>query len=143
MAVEVRVEDVLVIFASVRASEAVASRAWNTSGATCALALARALFRIGCAEASSRPKLDVPGEMLAPRARFGDEDIVVTVVVAVRGLSMDEVIALLDELGITPVISSLLIRDLISSSSSQTVEGAVVETEDSVPSAPTAGGEGS
>ncbi len=66
---------------------------------------------------------------------FGEDDIVVTVVVAVRGRSrvaLDTAAA--DELGSCPVSSSLRILDLRSSNSSQTVEGAVVESVDSVPS---------
>jgi len=73
--------------------------------------------------------------MLFPRPCFGDEDIVVTVVVAVRGRSPEaDEIAAPDDGGNFPVNSSLRIRDFMSSSSSQTVDGAVVETVDSVPS---------
>lgn len=67
--------------------------------------------------------------------RFGDRELVVIVVVAVGGRSRKVLdIAPLDEAGNTPVISSLRILDFMSSSSSQTVEGAVVDTVDSVPS---------
>lgn len=61
----------------------------------------------------------------------GDDDTVVTVVVAVRGLSPDE----LDELppptaGIRPVTSRRRIRDFRSSNSSQTDDAAFVELEE-------------
>jgi hypothetical protein len=74
--------------------------------------------------------------MLFPRPRFGDVDIVVTVVVAVGGRSFEaREIAAPDVAGSFPVNSSLCILDLRSSNSSQTVDGAVVDTVDSVPSA--------
>jgi hypothetical protein len=74
--------------------------------------------------------------MLFPRPLFGDEDMVVTVVVAVGGRSLEaRDIAAPDVAGNFPVNSSLCIRDLRSSNSSQTVDGAVVDTVDSVPSA--------
>ena len=62
---------------------------------------------------------------------FGDDDIVVTVVVAVLGLSIDDMAAA-DEVGSLPVSSSFLMRDFRSSSSSHTVDGAVVDIVDSV-----------
>lgn len=66
---------------------------------------------------------------------FGDEDTVVTVVVAVRGRSPAiEDMAAADEEGSFPVNSSFRIRDFRSSSSSQMVDGAVVDMVDSVPS---------
>lgn len=69
--------------------------------------------------------------------RLGDPDRVVTVVVAVAGRSSDILeTAAPDVDGSFPVNSSRLIRDLRSSNSSQTVEGAVVEAVDSVPSSP-------
>lgn len=55
----------------------------------------------------------------------------VTVVVAVLGRSIDD-IAAADEVGSLPVSSSFLMRDFRSSSSSHTVDGAVVEMVDSV-----------
>lgn len=59
-----------------------------------------------------------------------------TVVVAVGGRSFEaRDIAASDVRGSFPVNSSLCIRDLRSSNSSQTVDGAVVDTVDSVPSA--------
>lgn len=57
--------------------------------------------------------------------------MVVAAVVAVLGLSADDMAAA-DEGGNLPVNSSLRIRDLRSSNSSQTVEGAAVEAVDSV-----------
>lgn len=59
----------------------------------------------------------------------------VTVVVAVRGRSAEaEEIASCEEGGSLPVNSNLRIRDFRSSNSSHTVEGAVVDNVDSVPS---------
>ena len=67
---------------------------------------------------------------------FGDDDIVVMVVVAVGGRSFNAFdIAAFDEFGSAPVSSSLRSLDFSSSSSSQTVDGAVVDTVDSVPAA--------
>ena len=66
---------------------------------------------------------------------LGDADIVVALVVAVRGLSpvaVAEDIAAAEDEGNFPVNSSFFIRDFKSSSSSQTVEGAVVDMVDSV-----------
>ena len=61
--------------------------------------------------------------------------MVVTVVVAVRGRSPEnDDMAAADEGGNLPVRSSVRIRDFRSSSSSQTVDGAVVDNVDSVPS---------
>lgn len=76
------------------------------------------------------------GDMLLFRPRLGDEDMVVTVVVAVGGLSLEaRDIAAPDVGGSFPVNSNLCIRDLSSSNSSHKVDGAVVDTVDSVPSA--------
>ena len=76
------------------------------------------------------------GDVLFPPPCFGDEDIVVTVVVAVRGRSLDvEITAAPDDCGNFPTSSSLRNRDFMSSSSSQNVDCAVVEAVDSVPSA--------
>lgn len=59
----------------------------------------------------------------------------VTVVVAVRGLSPETLdIAAADEGGNFPVSSNFRILDFKSSNSSQTVDGAVVDKVDSVPS---------
>ena len=61
--------------------------------------------------------------------------MVVIVVVAVAGRSpVAAEIAASDDAGIFPVSSSLLILDLRSSNSSQTVDGAFVDTVDIVPS---------
>lgn len=75
------------------------------------------------------------GGELPFRPCFGDDDSVVTVVVAVRGLSPDIVdIAAADEAGNFPVNSNFQILDFRSSNSSHTVDGAVVDNVDSVPS---------
>lgn len=61
--------------------------------------------------------------------------MVVTVVVAVGGRSFEaREMAAPDVAGSLPVSSSLCMRDFRSSSSSQTVDAAVVDTVDSVPS---------
>ena len=74
--------------------------------------------------------------MVLSRLCFGEDDTVVTVVVAVGGLSPKALaIAAPEDWGNLPVTSSLRILDFMSSSSSHTVEGAVVDTVDSVPSA--------
>jgi hypothetical protein len=74
-------------------------------------------------------------EVLVLRPGLGEEETVVTVVVAVRGRSADtEEMASWEDGGSFPVSSNFRIRDLRSSSSSQTVEGAVVDSVDSVPS---------
>ncbi len=100
------------------------------------LDFARAAWRSGRASTGLSATTGSVGDMLLPRPRFGDEDMVVTVVVAVGGRSLEaRDIAAPDVVGSFPVNSSLCIRDLRSSNSSQTVEGAVVETVDSVPSA--------
>ena len=79
--------------------------------------------------------LDSIGDMLLFRPRLGEDDIVVTVVVAVGGRSLDaRDIAAPDVAGSFPVNSNLCILDLSSSSSSHNVDGAVVDTEDAVPS---------
>lgn len=81
-------------------------------------------------------RADSVGDALAFRTRFGDDDIVVTVVVAVGGRSLvAREMAAPDVAGSLPVSSSLCMRDFRSSSSSHTVDAAVVDTVDSVPSA--------
>ena len=71
-----------------------------------------------------------------PRPRLGDVDMVVTVVVAVGGRSTaTPEMAAPEEIGILAVSSSFRNLDLRSSSSSKIVDGAVVDTVDSVPSA--------
>jgi hypothetical protein len=65
-------------------------------------------------------------------ARFGEPDSVVAPVPAVGGLSSGTLeIAALEFFGSLPVNSSRWIRDFSSSSSSQTVDGAAVELDDS------------
>lgn len=120
----------------VRASAAVASKALYISAESRGLDLASAECRRGCNSGGSVP-LTSTGDTLLPRPRcFGDVDIVVTVVVAVGGLSLDaRDMAAPDVAGSFRVSSRRFMRDLRSSSSSHTVEGAVVETVDSVPSA--------
>lgn len=76
------------------------------------------------------------------RPRLGEEESVVTVVVAVGGRSVIAlVIAAPDDVGILAVSSSFRSLDLRSSNSSKMVDGAVVETVDSVPSGRGVGGE--
>ena len=69
------------------------------------------------------------------RSTFGEESIVVGAVVAVFGRSLDSadpVIAALEVGGTLPPSSIRLMRDLRSSSSSQTVDGSVsIEAEES------------
>src|ERR1700722_10545902 len=75
------------------------------------------------------------GDALRFLPLFGDVDIVVIVVVAVGGLSPDACETAAPEVaGSFPVSSSFLIRDFRSSSSSQTVDGAVVDIVESVAS---------
>ena len=75
-----------------------------------------------------------PASWSCLRSCLGDELIVVGAVVVVRGLSElapPPVTAAFEVGGIFPVSSSFLIRDLRSSNSSQTVEGAVCESTES------------
>lgn len=75
-------------------------------------------------------------DALGLRCWFGEDEMVVIVVAAVCGRSAEPFdTAAPDVGGNLPVSSSLRIRDLILSSSSQTVEGAVLESPDSLPSA--------
>ena len=101
------------------------------------LVFARAEFKSGWIPASTGPPgIEVPGDALVSRPWLGDGDIVVTVVVAVSGRSPVVVaMAAPDEAGILAVSSSFFNLDFKSSSSSKIVEGAVVETVDSVPPA--------
>jgi hypothetical protein len=104
--------------------------------ATNGLLLVRAFWSSRWEEASSKVVIEVPGDVPpVPYPRFGEDDTVVVVVVAVRGLSA-EVGEMVDFVGAAtlPPNSSFLILDFKSSNSSQTVDGAVVETLDSVPS---------
>lgn len=114
-----------------KASVIVASSEVYTSPLKTTLALANADCRIGCTGLCSVSAI----EALTLRRCFGEEDKVVMAVFAVRGLSLVGVyIAAEDDGGSFPVSSSFLIRSLRSSSSSQTVDGAVVDSVDSVPS---------
>ncbi len=125
------------IAAKVSASVAVASKTRYMLGLSKGFDLARAECRSGCMLSTPRPlTVDASGDTGLSRLCFGDDDTVVTVVVAVRGLSpKTPAIAAPEDWGILPVSSSLRILDFMSSSSSHTVEGAVVDTVDSVPSA--------
>lgn len=79
--------------------------------------------------------VEASGDALTLWRRLGLDDISVKVVLAVAGRSPYTVdMAALEEEGRLPVSSILRMRDFKSSSSSQTVEGAVVDTVDSVPS---------
>ena len=72
------------------------------------------------------PPIISDGGVSGLRYCFGEEEMVVTVVVAVCGRSPEPFdTAAPDVIGILPVNSSFRIRDFRSSSSSQTVEGAV------------------
>ena len=100
------------------------------------LAFANAEWRRGCKLGKFEFLIvDASGETLPTRRRLGEVEMVVIVVVAVGGRSPLIVdIAALDDFGNSPVSSSLRSLDFKSSSSSQTVDGAVVDTVDSVPS---------
>lgn len=79
---------------------------------------------------------DTPSEPPCRRPCFGEDESVVMVVPAVVGRCPDPfVCVVVKEVGSLPVSSRLLSRDFRVSSSSQTVEGAVVEAVDSVPPA--------
>jgi hypothetical protein len=117
------------------ASVAADSIAVKTSGLTNSFVLLRAERSSGCASRGTTPLL-FPSACagLVPDPRFGEAETVVALVVAVRGRSSDDLDTDVD--GILPVSSSRWILDFKSSSSSQTVDGAAVEDEDSVPSTP-------
>lgn len=120
------------------ASIAADSMAPNTSELTRPFVLVSAERSRGCVSRLNDALL--PASACAapvPEPRFGDADMVVAFVVAVGGRSSDVLDVVAPEVGgILPVSSSLWIRDFRSSNSSQTVEGAAVELEDSVPSTP-------
>ena len=126
-----------VMAAKLSASIAVASRIRYILRSSKGFDLAKAECRSGCTLSTPRPlTVDASGELVLSRRCFGDDDTVVTVVVAVGGLSPKApAIAAPEDWGSLPVSSSLRILDFMSSSSSHTVEGAVVDTVDSVPSA--------
>lgn len=119
-----------------RASFAAVSSARYTSGLRIVLILPSAECKFECA---SRPcdEVELPASVCWPAADFlGETDMVVTVVVAVGGLSSEDLISAAAEVGGSfPVNSRRWIRDFRSSSSSQTVDGALVDVVDSVPSA--------
>lgn len=117
----------------VSASFAVFSNASYTSRFKSDFDFANATLRLGCASLIVR--LERCDTALLPRALLGEDELVVTVVVAVLGLSFEEFnTAAPDVAGIFPITSSLLIRCLISSNSSQMVDCAVVDVVDSVSS---------
>ena len=113
-----------------RASCAVACSFWYTSLLSTALALPSASWRFGCILDGIPSIADCNGAT-AVALCLGEEDMVVAAVVAVFGRS-EAVIAAAEDGGNLPVSSSFLILDFKSSSSSHTVEGAVVEMVDSV-----------
>jgi hypothetical protein len=132
---ETVVDVVASMLVKVKASVAVASSALYTSGPTVVLALAKADCNSVCIEFAVAVAAKTSGEILDLRTCFcfGDEDNVVAVVAAVRGRSPETLdMAAADDDGNLPVNSSFLIRDLRSSNSSHTVDGAVVDNVDSV-----------
>ena len=127
------------MFASDMASSAAASSAPKMSWPRNGLDLDRAECKIGYASFCEDTVLAPSVFCTPPPDRFGDEDMVVTVVVAVGGRSSETLdTAAADVAGSLPVSSNRWIRDFKSSSSSHTVEGAFVEAVDSVPSTPCA-----
>jgi hypothetical protein len=126
-----------IIADNARASLAAVSKAVKTSWPTRALTLMRAESSWdGASRCDDVVLAASPWAPPAPDPRFGDPDMVVAFVVAVGGRSSEALdIAAPEVAGIFPVSSKRLIRDFKSSNSSQTVEGAAVDDEDSVPSA--------
>lgn len=126
------------------ASVAASSMALNTSGLTRSFVLLKAERSRGCASRDIKTLLDIKPLLLpstcvelGPEPRLGEAETVVALVVAVRGRSSDDPdIPPLGVDGTLPVRSSRWILDFNSSNSSQTVDGAAVEEEDSVPSTP-------
>lgn len=120
------------------ASVAADSMAPKTSGLTSSLVLPRAERSKGWVSRGMTGRLGTStcgGPV--PEPRLGEADTVVAFVVAVRGRSSDDLdMAPPDVDGILPVRSRRWILDFKSSNSSQTVDGAAVEDEDSVPSTP-------
>jgi hypothetical protein len=129
--------DVPIMEAIASASEVAASNALYTSGLSIGFVFVNAACRRACVSVwDVSPTTGSSCDMLSTRVRFGEDEMVVTVVVAVGGRSFEaRDIAAPEVAGNFPVNSSLCIRDLRSSNSSQTVDGAVVDTDDSVPSA--------
>lgn len=103
--------------------------------------LAKAELSRECVSEGTSGMVDSIGDMLLLRPLLGEvDDMVVAVVVAVGGRSVEaRDIAAPEVAGNLPVNSNLCIRDFNSSNSSHTVDGAVVETVDSVPSTPREG----
>ena len=122
--------------AKANASDAAMFNDLYTFGSSRDCDFARAVWRSGCTFVPSGSlTVDAPGEMLLVWRCFGDDEMVVTVV-AVRGRSwIAPATAAPDESGSFPVSSNFRIRCLRSSTSSQIVEGAVVDTVDAVSSA--------
>lgn len=127
-----------IMFERASASVAADSMALKTSGLTRLLVLESADMRIGCdSRCDDVVLIASTWAAPAPDPRFGDADIVVALVVAVGGRSSDARDMAAPEVGGSfPVSSNRWIRDLRSSSSSHTVDGAAVDAEDSVPSTP-------
>ena len=128
-----------VVMEMASASVATVSSAWYASGDIQALDLASACLSSGWGVLpSSRSALEVIGDEPSAVARLGDEDMVVTVVVAVLGRSPFAAGTPLVpppalDCGMLHIISSLRMRELMSPTSSHRVDGAVVEMVDSVP----------
>lgn len=119
------------------ASVAADSMALNTSELTTPFVLESADRSNGCvSRVNDALLLASTGGAPAPEPRFGDADMVVALVVAVGGRSSDVLDVVMADAAILPVSSSRWIRDFKSSNSSQTVDGAAVELDDSVPSTP-------
>jgi hypothetical protein len=119
-----------------KASVAADSIALKTSGLTRSFVLPRAERSRGCVSRGNAGMLGTSaGAEPVPEPRLGEADTVVALVVAVRGRSSDDRdIPPADVDGSFPVRSRRWILDFRSSNSSQTVDGAAVEDEDSVPS---------
>ena len=132
------------IDATPRASDAAFSRALYKSGVNTVFDFARAACNNGWASPAWAASLLLSTiDWLAPRPLLGDVDIVVAVVVAVGGLSpVARETAAPEVAGGLPVNSSFRILDFRSSNSSQTVDGAVVDTVPSSVLSTTAAGSG-
>ncbi len=117
------------------ASFAADSIALKTSGLTKSRVLPRAERSNGCVSRGIAGRLGTSACAEPVPDRLGDADTVVAFVVAVRGRSSDDLDTAPPVVDL-PVRSRRWILDFKSSSSSQTVDGAAVEDEDSVPSTP-------
>lgn len=118
------------------ASDAVASSARYMEGAIFRLAFARASFSRGWTFCGvSAPSVDSDGDSFVLRCCLGDEETVVTEVLAVLGRSAEAFATTAPEVvGILPPSSILRILDFRSSNSSHTEAAGPVESRDSVPS---------